>query len=970
MKLLLTILLLTLVASSVAAQDGDAQNLQTGDEFFSTLVAAARSPQGPKRLIEVNKSHVTFELWERVINEGARLNDKSQYEQGLSLMEAARQIAERLDKPSLVAESIHQLGETYRLQGKPSVAIEVLLNSAKLLADSDAQTYLLYTLKDLSLAFIDKGDFSTARDYAQRTHSLAERLNDKGGAAWAYFLFGNIDFRSSKYDDALRHLAKSRTLLAGEVKNGALLADVLAIIASIQTHRGNNKEGFQLFQESLAIVRRLDQPKRISRFLRDIGVLYYHQGDFEAALNYFKQSLQIAEEIKDKRMISSTLYNMGCVANEQGRHQESVDYLLRVLPIKKELEDHDFVLMVEEELSAAYMDQGRYDLALEHLNRSLSASKGNTEYHQSVSLYYLGKLHLLKGDYAKAVEYLDKAATIGLEIGRFDLIYPPRVLKGRAYYLKKDYDQAMATLIQVIKMVELSRATIVGGEEEKALFFQVSIEAYHVMVEVMLAKNEPLEALLYAEQARARVLLDVMQSGKSDIAQFMTAEEQQIERRLNTELTALNIKISQENAKPNPSAATLAELNTGQEKARLDYEAFKMQLYAKHPDSRPKRTDSTLLSSSQLNAVVPDARTAFLEYVTTDEATTLFVLTKSSAGTLDLNTYRIAVKGNDLAAKIKEWRRLLTTRDQEYEEPARAMYDLLLGPAAKHLKGKTLVTIIPDAALWELPFQALLSPATNRYFIEDHALYYAPSLTIIYEMSKRLRARQSGADTDELLAVGNPARSTERISLDKYERLMPLPNAEREVKALTNLFDPKRSTVLIGAAAREKTIKSEAASYRILHFAAHAVLDNYRPSYSRILLASSTATDTEDGLLEATEIIGMHLNAELAVLSACQTALGQVGAGEGMLGMAWAFSVAGVPTTVASQWKVDSEGASDLMVNFYRELKRDTTPGAHNSKAEALRVAQLALLKSPRYRHPFYWGPWVMIGDGSSPTFN
>ena len=130
--------------------------------------------------------------------------------------------------------------------------------------------------------------------------------------------------------------------------------------------------------------------------------------------------------------------------------------------------------------------------------------------------------------------------------------------------------------------------------------------------------------------------------------------------------------------------------------------------------------------------------------------------------------------------------------------------------------------------------------------------------------------------------------------------------------------------------------------------------------FSYLTLAQTAGDPNEDGLLEAREIINMDLRAELAVLSACQTARGWVGAGEGVIGMSWALFVAGVPTTVASQWKVDSASTTSLMIDFHRRLTARPT----NAKAEALRQAALGLLRSERYRHPFYWAGFVMIGDG------
>jgi len=197
------------------------------------------------------------------------------------------------------------------------------------------------------------------------------------------------------------------------------------------------------------------------------------------------------------------------------------------------------------------------------------------------------------------------------------------------------------------------------------------------------------------------------------------------------------------------------------------------------------------------------------------------------------------------------------------------------------------------------------------------------------------------------------------------EKLDPLPEAERQVNVMKQIYGAQKTRVYIGAEAREERVKAEAGSYRILHFATHGILNDSSPMYSQLLLAQSEADANEDGLLEAWEIMKLNLNADLVVLSACDTARGRVGAGEGMIGLSWAFFVAGSPTSILSQWKVDSASTTELMVEFHRQLKAQmANPGDSFSAARALREADLKLLRSERYRHPFYWAGFVVTGKG------
>jgi CHAT domain-containing protein len=177
------------------------------------------------------------------------------------------------------------------------------------------------------------------------------------------------------------------------------------------------------------------------------------------------------------------------------------------------------------------------------------------------------------------------------------------------------------------------------------------------------------------------------------------------------------------------------------------------------------------------------------------------------------------------------------------------------------------------------------------------------------------------------------------------------------VQTLAKLYGASKSEVFIGPEAREDRAKNEAGKFRVLHFATHGIVNNASPMYSHLVL--SQGNSKEDGLLEAWELLNMDLKADLVVLSACETARGRVGAGEGMIGLSWALFVAGTPTTVVSQWKVDSASTTELMLEFHRNRL------AANSKAQSLRKAMLKMLGSNQYKHPFYWAPFVVIGDAN-----
>src|SRR5262249_39651761 len=260
-----------------------------------------------------------------------------------------------------------------------------------------------------------------------------------------------------------------------------------------------------------------------------------------------------------------------------------------------------------------------------------------------------------------------------------------------------------------------------------------------------------------------------------------------------------------ESVRPKPDQARLIALKDQLQKARLDFEAFQTDLYAAHPDLRTQRGEAQPLRIEEAAALLPDAASALLEYVVTGDKSYLFVITKASGKTeLDIRVYALPVKRDELDRQTEAFRRQLASRDLGFRASAAKLYELLLKPAEAQLRGKTNLVIAPDGKLWDLPFQALIT-GHNQFMIEGVAIAYTPSLTVLREMAKRRENQDANPAPATLLALGNPLLGQETVSRVamsmRDEKLDPLPEAEKEVKALGQLYGA-RSKVYIGADAR------------------------------------------------------------------------------------------------------------------------------------------------------------------------
>jgi CHAT domain-containing protein len=248
----------------------------------------------------------------------------------------------------------------------------------------------------------------------------------------------------------------------------------------------------------------------------------------------------------------------------------------------------------------------------------------------------------------------------------------------------------------------------------------------------------------------------------------------------------------------------------------------------------------------------------------------------------DLKYISLPVNADELRRKVNEFHSALAERHPDYNSLGRELYRMLIEPAANELQNVRTVCIIPDGFLWTLPFQALTTTRGN-YLIQEDSLFYAPSLGVLNELA--LRRRQQGSK-ESLIAFGNPViERNEKLK----EELHPLPEAEAEVAAVARALGTPMKRVFVGRQADEKTFKALAPQYATIHLATHGVLDNRDPLNSYLLLTKTDGDLENDGSLQAREIIDMRLNAELAVLSACETGNGRISPGEGVIGMSWAL---------------------------------------------------------------------------------
>ena len=834
----------------------------------------------------------------------------------------------------------------------------------------------------------EQGDYDQALAEYHKCIELATPLNYTSGLTAAWNGVAIVEQRRGDYRASIEHyqLCLRQAEIDGDKER---IAEVLSNIGVVDHESGDYRKSLELYDRIRGMVG--NDPAWDAYLLANTGAVYYSEGDYELAAEMDRKAAKLLDEQHNERETVTALDNLAEAQSAMGQYREAAATLKETLPRAERLGVKAVAADIWLDLGEIGERLAHYTEAREACSKALSIREGmGNKPGMSEALSCLAQVALSRRDYRAALDSAERAAGLARQCGDDARLWEPLLEAGQAEMALHQLDKAAGSFGESAAVVEAIRGRIAGGERQSQAFFEGKVAPYYALVELMLRQGRPEDALAWAERAKARVLQDVLAEGRSPVAQQMSPEENERERLLTTRLAGFNNVLYEQNRREHPDPAAVAQAGSSLEAARRELEGFQATLYVRHPELKTLRGEMAPLTAAQMDELLPDKRTALLEYVTAEQRTYLFV---RSAGRL--RVYSIPLGRRALGERVAAFRRKLSARSALYRADAEALYRLLLEPAtmqladrsgaqdaaASSLKARNRtpagpvvrgfvnnLIIAPDGPLWDLPFQALLSPA-GRHVIEDRAVSYVPSFAVLREMRQRRGSEPNVPTPLTLLAMGNPALGAARsapIARNLHDRqaLDPLPDAEDEVKAIGRLFGSSASEVLTGAAAREALFKSDAPKARILHLATHGILDNASPLYSYLVLSQENRQPGEDGLLEAWEIMQMNLHARLAVLSACETARGRIRPGEGVIGLSWALFVAGVPTAVVSQWKVESSGTEQLMLAFYRQWKSGASP------ARALQAASLRLLKDPRYRHPFFWAPFVAVGNATEAGLN
>ena len=510
----------------------------------------------------------------------------------------------------------------------------------------------------------------------------------------------------------------------------------------------------------------------------------------------------------------------------------------------------------------------------------------------------------------------------------------------KSFRAQEQFEQAGRAFELAIVQIEKSRRDLRLGIF-KTDFFQDKVKVYQQYVDLLAMQLvAPDRAFQISERARARSFLDSLAEVRADLHGTLPEKLVEKEEMILDRISLLQAEIRRGETNPDLKE----DLSQNEEELQRLYLDLRTQYPAFHafryPEAADLRSVQDRLGDSEL----------LVQYFVGEEQSHLWLVSRVGV------EHHLLPGREELEASVKKAYRSLLDPDQPpigLEE----LSNLLLPAGDQWRENHEAVTIVPSGLLYYFPFEVLRrGERTLGDLAQTAYLPSASALTYLRDIPER------AISSPRLLAVGDADYSGHQevegsASMRGLKALGALPFTRAEVSKIRAVFGYFDSTLLVGERATEARLKKlELSDFSVLHLAAHGWIDPLLPSRSGIVLGLDE-DGQEDGILQAGEVFRLPLNAQLVTLSACQTALGKLVTGEGMVGLTQAFFFAGASSVVASLWNVNDEATARFMSLFYGHL------GDGLSKVEALRRARSDLRRDERYRHPYYWAPYILIGE-------
>jgi CHAT domain-containing protein/tetratricopeptide (TPR) repeat protein len=898
------------------------------------------------------------------------------YREGIPKAREALALRERALGPAhpLVAASLDQLAELLRASGDYAAARPLAERALAVREQAlgPAHPEVGLSLNNLAALLEEAGDPVAARPLHERAIALWEAALGPAHPLVATSVnnLGVLLYVTGEYERArlLHERAlgiRERTLGADHEDTGRSLTNLALVLETT----GRYAAARPLYERALAILERALGPDDVdvSRVLNNLAELLRLSGDPAGARRLHERALRIRERTLGRAhpLVATSLNNLAVLLAAQGDHAGARQAQTRALAVREQAfgPDHPEVATSLDNLAGLQALEGAHAEAGALRARALAIRErafGPDHPEVGVSLTVAAGHRLDLGDRARARPLYERALDILRRSGLPEWRWRAAHGLGRIHEREGRLGEALPLDREAVETLE-TLAGQFAEDEARGRYLTTGnrLDAYDALTRVLLelhrldpTRGHDRDAWAVLEARRGRIAAEALAAARPKFEdQGVRAE---VERAHATQERALALERALREERAKPPGAQLGEkirnLTTLLGETKAEYLAQVRAFLARYPRYKAQFVDQQVVDPRVLAKFAQKlpARALVVQYFAAPDRLYLFLV--ASGGQFRVKSHAVTQRAlNGLVHRYRELvergvaQRLPWADDGSatyrrfvlpLKEVTRQLAAHLLAPIEAELAAHPTVILVPNDLLLHLPIHALTRAAPGgreRFLAETHSVSYLTQLELVDLLTPRL----AGPDVP-LLALANPDGS--------------LPGGSREVRALVDVRS--RVTALDGADATKSRFLTLAGRFPDLHLATHGVLDAERPERSHLLLAADGGGTVGLGV---DEIAGLSLPGGLAILSACETALGEHVPGAALITLAAAFSQAGAQSIVASLWKVNDAATRDLMVVLHQALPA-------GGRAAALRQAQRAVLANPATAHPFYWAGFILLG--------
>jgi len=902
------------------------------------------------------------------------------------------------------AQTLNNIGSVYYSLGELQKALEKYNEALPLRCAAGDRSGEATTLNNVGTVYNSLGEMRKALEKFNEALPILQAIGDRNIEATTFNNIGAVYNSLGERQKALEKFNEALPIFQA-LGNRSVEAATLNNIGTVYRSLGEMQKALEKFNEALPINRMLGDRDGEAVTLNNIGAAYRSLGELRKALEKFNEALPICKAVGERRVEVATLNNIGTVYRSLGETRKALENYNEALLILKAIGDRRGEAITLDNIGQFYHSLGEMRKALDRFSEALLINQavGDRNLNASI-LNNLGREYNSLGEMQKALEKYNEALPIRREVG--DRNGEADTLLGIARVEQKrgNLPQARQIIEQAVGLIESLRTNI-PSQELRASYFANRQELFESYIDVLMQmhkQNPPAAfdavALSVSERARARSLLELLKESRADIRQGVDSSllerERSLQQRLNGK-AAMQARLLNRKHTPEQAAAAAKEIAV----ITAEYEDVQAQIRARSP-RYAALTQPQPLGLTEIQQQALDEDTLLLEYALGEKRSYLWLVSQRS-----IDGYELPPRA-ELEAAARRVYELLTVRPKRWAPPdpqfiaqAMSLSRMLLGPAATRLGGKRLVVVAPGALSY-LPFAALPAPEDEKRpaggyepLIAKHEVVSVPSASVLSIIRRETAGRQRAAKSVAVLADpvfeeddprldeaknGNSSGKTsatraadaELSELTRAIRTMNFPDARDGFTRLAFSHQEAESIIALTPkgtglkatdfkASRDLALSGQLSQYRILHFATHGLLNSERPELSGLVFSLiDQEGKPQDGFLRLHEIYNLQLNADLVVLSACETGLGKEIKGEGLIGLTRGFMYSGAPRVIASLWNVDDLATAELMKLFYQRMLKDGLPAG-----AALRAAQLELSRQKRWASPYYWAGFVLHGE-------